>query len=414
MTGVSLVVFGATGDLTQRKLYPSLYQLAKRGLLPKRFSLYGVSRKKLTDKDFQKNIERDIRSFANGPIDVRALKKVTTKARYLAGDLNHHEAYDQLKARLKDDLRLFYLALPPRLFDPIVKHLDRSGMASNMGAGRSRVIVEKPFGYDYSSGKRLERVLRSSFDEPQIFRIDHYLGKQAVQDLLAYRRGHPAFEQTLDARSVRAIRVDALEPGGLEARGPYYDGAGSIRDMTQNHLLQLVAFMTMKLPKSGSAKDIQSARANVLKSVRPFRNKVDLVIGQYRGYHAEPGVEKDSKTDTYSSLVFEVDDPRWRGVPISVRTGKRLTRKLTCVTVQYKDGARRVFQIDPHPGQGRGMGDYERLLLAAFDGDRSLFVSAAEVLNSWKAVDPFLKKAARMKPIPYRRGSSGPRKKAAR
>lgn len=416
MAGIALIVFGGTGDLTQRKLYPSLYHLAQRGRLPKGFSLYGVSRKTLTDKEFRRNIERDIRAFAHGKIDEKAVARVTGAAHYLSADLNHREGYERLEARLKPGtLRLFYLALPPRLFTPIVEHLDRCGMARALGAARSRVIVEKPFGYDYASGKKLERVLSAAFDEPQIFRIDHYLGKQAVQDLLAYRRGHPAFERSLDAGHVAAIRIDALEPGGLEMRGPYYDGAGSIRDMTQNHLLQLLAFMTMKLPRTSSAATIQSARAKVLKAVRPFRNRVDLLIGQYRGYHSEPGVDKDSRTDTYSSLVFEVNDARWKGVPILVRTGKRLTRKLTAVTIEYKpkQGKRHVFQLDPHPHVANEMGDYERLLLAAFDGERELFVSAAEVLNSWKAVDPFLKAAKRTKPILYRKGSLGPKGKTA-
>lgn len=410
MAGVSLVVFGATGDLTQRKLYPSLYHLAKRGVLPKGFSLYGVSRKKLTDAEFRRNIERDIRSFAHGKIDTAALKRVTGSAHYLAGDLNHETAYDTLKGLLMGDLRLFYLALPPRLFEQIVKHLDRCGMAHAMGARRSRVIVEKPFGYDYASGRKLERELSGSFDESQIYRIDHYLGKRPVQDLLAFRRAHKPFEDSLNARRVSAICVDALEPGGLEMRGPYYDGAGSIRDMTQNHLLQLVAFMTMRLPAGPSAKAIRAARARVLGKVRPFRNKVRLVTGQYRGYHKEPGVAKDSKTDTYSSVVFEVNNPRWKGVPIFVRTGKRLKRKWTAVTVAYKAGGNTVLQLDPHPGAGKAMGDYERLLLAAFDGDQSLFVGAKEVLNSWKAVDPFLKAAVRRTPMPYKRGSLGPKR----
>jgi glucose-6-phosphate 1-dehydrogenase len=230
-----------------------------------------------------------------------------------------------------------------------------------------------------------------------------------VQDLLAFRRSHQPFEDSLDAKSVGAIRVDALEPGGLEARGPYYDGAGSIRDMTQNHLLQLVAFLTMDLPKTDSAEAVQAARAKVLGKVRPFNGYVNLTIGQYRGYHDEPGVEKGSKTDTYSSLIFEVDTPRWKGVPIFVRTGKRLSHKLTAVTVEYKRDGSTLLQLDPHPTIGKGMGDYERLLLAAFDGDRSLFVSSAEVLNSWKAVDPFLKAAKRMKPVTYAQGSLGPK-----
>ncbi len=439
----ALIVFGATGDLTQRKLYPSLYHLAKRGLLPKSFSLYGVSRKELNDADFRSNIERDIRMFAHGEIDQAAVDMVTSHAHYLSADLNHREGYERLNARLKPStLRLFYLALPPRLFAPIVENIKTCGLGKALGASKSRVIVEKPFGYDFATAKKLEHIVSSAFDEKQIFRIDHYLGKESVQNLLTFRAKNSVFEDSLNRNAVASIHIDALESVGLEDRGAYYDGAGSIRDMVQNHLLQLVAFLTMDLPAKMTAEAEQSARAKLLATVRPHTSKGAIVLGQYAGYKSEPNVNPKSTTDTYSSLTFTINNPRWRGVPVFIRTGKHLKEKLTNVTVLFKpvrgEAPNRLsFRLDPHPEISLVLnvvqpgftkktdpaimhysrsthyteppiGDYERLLLAIMDGDHSLFVSAAEVLSSWKAVDPFLKKAKTMKPKVYSKGSLAP------
>lgn len=443
---IALAVFGATGDLTQRKLYPSLYKLAKRGMLPPEVALFGLSRKRLSDEEFRANIERDIRAHVKGDLDEAALARITQAAHYLPADLNGPEGYEELERRVREMerrlrakvTRLYYLALPPSVFAPIARNI----RACKLGKGaRSRVIVEKPFGYDLKTARALETLVSAAFHEEQIFRIDHYLGKEAVQNLLTFRAKNPLFESAWDARHVAAIHVDAIESVGLEARGQYYDGAGSLRDMTQNHLLQLVAFLMMDLPARADADALRAARAKLLASVRPLRGK-PFVVGQYRGYHDEPGVKKGSRTDTYSSASFEVANARWKGVPIRVRTGKRLKEKFTGITVTFKaaPGAspnRLFFELDPRPAitlalnvarpgfrvetdlsdmhYCRGdrykeppIGDYERLLLAVMDGDRSLFVGAAEVLNSWKAIDPIVRAAARKKPVAYDQGSAGP------
>lgn len=448
---VAFAVFGATGDLTQRKLYPSIYKLAKRGLLPKDFALFGISRKELSDEEFRSNVERDIRARVSGDVDESLLAQITAHAHYIAADLNEATGYmqleDQVRAmekRLKRPVtRLYYLALPPSVFAPIAKNMRACGLGRG---ARSRVIVEKPFGYDYKTAKLLETMVSAAFDEDQIFRIDHYLGKESVQNLLTFRAQNAVFEPSWNAKHVSSIHIDALETVGLEGRGQYYDGAGSLRDMTQNHLLQLVAFMMMDMPKTMSAADIRHARAQVLKRVRPFGGKLQLTVGQYQGYHDEPDVKKGSKTDTYSLSVFEVNSPRWKGVPVYVRTGKRMQEKFTGITVTFASEGktepnRLFFELDPRPaitlamniarpGFGtdtdvsdmhycRGekykeppIGDYERLILAVIDDDRSLFVSAEEVLYSWKAVDPFIAKAARTKPVVYPQETNGPVQKA--
>jgi glucose-6-phosphate 1-dehydrogenase len=443
----ALIVFGATGDLTQRKIYPALYQLAARGLLPERFFLFGLAREDLTAEQYEATVREDVTRALGAAVSEAVLDRLLSGARYLSSDLSERAGYERLEALIQDEekrlgqavQRLFYLALPPSLFAQVVRSVESCRMGKalcSVNRVLSRVIVEKPFGYDYASAAELETTLGEAFHERQIYRMDHYLGKEAVQNILAFRGANALFDHVWNREHVAAIHLSALEDIGLERRGPYYDRAGALRDMVQNHLLELLAFMTMRpVTDAGKPEVEMAARAELMEALRPLGGRVELVTGQYAGYAGEPGVAAGSRTETYAALALEVDNDDWRGVPIMVRTGKRLASKETTVTVTFKaagGGAPNRLTVEIAPNQAltlcvnlvkpgftretdvvgmhycRGehyadpaVGDYERLLLAAVDGDRSMFVSSREVLAGWRAVDPFVRAAASANPTLY-------------
>ncbi|MBI2551177.1 glucose-6-phosphate dehydrogenase [Candidatus Uhrbacteria bacterium] len=443
---IAFIVCGATGDLTQRKIYPSLYKLARQSLLPKEFFLYGIARRPLSDEAFAQNIERDVRAAVGEELDSVVLGFLTARARYISADLNDAHGYETLDREIRGHEsaigqrieRLHYLALPPLIFAAVVGHLKPDD--------HSRIIIEKPFGFDVKTAEALEKLVRVSFQESQIYRIDHYLGKEAIQNILTFRRKNPIFESVWSAQGVAAVHIDAFETVGMEGRGAYYDEAGALRDMVQNHLLQLVAFLAMETPEDASSSAEQAARARLLGAIRPFQGSVSLVRGAYEGFASEPGVKPDSSTETYASMVLEIGTDRWKGVPIFIRTGKRAHKKHTCATVTFRapEGVmpnRLTFEIDPRPSitlsmnvvqpgftrdttsaamhfcrnehfSAPAVGDYERLLLAAMKGDQSLFVSKQEIRASWLAIDPFLREASTTPPERYAQTSSGPQSAA--
>jgi len=456
----AFVVFGATGDLTQRKLYPALYHLALAGELPEDLYLYGLATQKMSSATFKKVIEREVKQFTSGKINKQALATVTKRVEYIAADLTKRDGYDALeksikgheRQRRKPILRLFYLALPPFLFSDVVKNVE----SCNLGKAlctihnvKSRIIVEKPFGSDLVSAKKLDKQLHQVFNERQIYRIDHYLGKEAMQNISVFRFTNQFFEEHWSAKHIKQIQIHAPETVGLEERSSYYDSAGALRDMVQNHLLQFLATLTMDEVSELSAKNLQRVRSKILRAVRPARGKY-LVSGQYAGYRSEKGIPKNSRTETYVAVKFEIDLPRWRGVPIYIHTGKNLAVKETRAIIEFKHREHLLvsgsdqstaniieLQIAPSPSVSikmnvmkpgislgvdqatmhycRGerfkepeVGDYERLLIDVIRGDQTLFAGSEEILAAWKAVDPMLKELKRKKPYTYKKGSRGP------
>lgn len=456
---VAFIVFGATGDLTQNKLYPALYELAKRKMLPKTFFLYGISREKMTAAKYKQGIKQDLKMYAGRNLDRDAVDLLLKKVHYLPANLHEPEGYHQLEkfisreeAKLKKAVqRIFYLALPTSLFEEVIAHVKTCKAGKDictMQNVKSRIVLEKPFGHDFQSAKKLDKAVSALFDNEQIYRIDHYLGKRSFQTMFALRFANQFFEEHWDNKHIESIQINALETVGTEGRFSYYDSAGALKDMVQSHLLQFVAYLMMDRPKNFSAKELRNKKAELLKKVKPHKSSNNIIHGQYRGYRSEKGVKKGTMTETFVACKFQIDSPRWKGVPIYIRTGKNLSRKETSAIITYKSDSQEVvdrnmlsIQIAPNPGialrlnldkQGfqfetepasmhycrfeqnddRSIGDYERLLLDVMAGDQQLFTGSQEVLASWKAIDPFVKKIKKTNPVSYMKGSDGPAKSA--
>ncbi len=456
----AFVIFGATGDLTQNKIYPSLYELARRDLLPRKFFIYGLARESLSDKQFQQHIRRSIKQLVKGA-DEKAIQKLIVKAEYIQADVTEDAGFRELESRIQANekkighgiLRMFYLALPPRIFSDVIRRIETCKMGRAMCSREhilSRVIVEKPFGSDYKTALKLDHELRRVFKERQIYRIDHYLGKEAFQNIFSFRFANAIFENIWNRKHIEYIQINALETVGLEERFSYYDGAGALRDMVQSHLFQLLAYIMMEEPTGQKVTALHYSKERLLSMLRPLKGS-RMVAAQYQGYKKEKGIPSDSRTETYAALVCEVANARWRGVPIYIRTGKMLDHKETSVSIQFKKRMPKSFDISgkehqpnrlhieiaPTPAIDLEMhvskpgfknaldlasmhycrsehekeppvGDYERLLMDVIVGDQSLFTSSKEVLYAWRALDPFLKAKPHVKLQSYKKGSEGP------
>ncbi|MFA5138999.1 MAG: glucose-6-phosphate dehydrogenase [Elusimicrobiota bacterium] len=417
----TLVIFGASGDLASRKLFPSLAHLRRRKLLAKDFRVVGVGR-----------------SEAPG---VRP---------YLRGDYEDGRTYEKLKGLLKGDNVLFYLAVPPSLYAKIVHRLAAAKLLDGLRPGGwSRVIVEKPIGTDLKSALRLEKEFARHLSEAQVYRIDHYLGKETVQNILIFRFMNSIFEPLWDRRYIDHVQISALEELGVEHRAGYYDSAGVLRDMFQNHMLQLLALTAMEPPRSFDAESVRNEKIQVLRSLAP---SADVVLGQYEGYRKEKGVSPKSLTPTFAAMRLEVNSWRFAGVPFYLRTGKKLGKRAAEIAVSFKQiphslvpGLRPsdvsanvlVLRIQPdegisltfeakRPGPKFCLGSltmdfdydetfgedppeaYERLLLDAMQGDPTLFIRRDAVERSWEFLSPMLEGKA-LKVHPYSPGSWGPK-----
>ena len=470
-----LVIFGASGDLTYRKLVPSLYDLHVQGLLPDHFCVLGVSRTEYSDHDFRDKMLKGIREFAKKPTDDE--KKLNDFLKYLyyqSIDTKSDEGYQTLKKRL-DDLNvqnstngnfIFYLSTPPSLYEIIAQKLDQQGL-NKSETGWRRLIVEKPFGYDLESGIELNKTLQEYFAENQLYRIDHYLGKETVQNLLVTRFANGIFEPLWNRNYVSHVEITSAESIGVGDRGGYYDGSGALRDMLQNHLLQLVGMLAMEPPTVISSTPIRNEILKVFQSLRPIpqENVSKYVIrGQYissqingekvKAYREEKGVEPGSRTPTYVAMKFFIDNWRWGGVPFYIRTGKYMPTRVTEIVIHFKETPHRLFanfagmhrdnqliiRIQPNEGillkfgmKVPGMGfnvekvdmdfhysdldgsyvpsAYERLLLDAMQGDSTLYARGDAVEAAWAFVDPILKAWESNPQIPvygYPAGSWGP------
>ena len=367
----ALVIFGASGDLTRRKLLPAIYQLTRLHRLPPRLSIIGVANTAMDDAAFRQVLAESLREFAKVEGDDAVAASLANNVHYLQGDLADGALYESLRARLAEVAPgagvLFYLAIPPSIGPAVARHLGAAGLTTEADPNQwRRVIVEKPFGTDLPSARHLNQLLHEHFREDQIFRIDHYLGKETVQNLLVFRFGNGMFEPIWDRRYIDHVQITAAETVGVERRAGYYDTSGALRDMVQNHLMQLLTLIAMEPPVAFTAESVRDRKMDALLSVQPIINPAtgdglkSVVRAQYAagwvdgkevvGYRDEPDVKAGSTTETFVGLRLELDSWRWAGVPFYLRTGKHLPKRVTEIAIQFKRPPLHIFkQVSPTP-----------------------------------------------------------------
>ena len=468
----AVVLFGVTGDLARKKLMPAIYDLANRGLLPPGFSLVGFARRDWADQDFGQIVHDAVRQYARTPFREDVWKSLAEGFRFVPGTFDDDAAFDQLAATVHEleEARgtggnlAFYLSIPPGFFAQVCQQLDRSGLASPSGDGWRRVVIEKPFGHDLESARELNAIVGSVFPPDSVFRIDHYLGKETVQNLLALRFANQLFEPVWNAHYVDHVQITMAEDIGIGGRAGYYDGIGAARDVIQNHLLQLLALTAMEEPASFDADSLRSEKEKVLAAVRVPRDiGRHTARGQYAagwqgaeeviGYLQEEGVKPGSTTETYAAVRLDIATRRWAGVPFYLRTGKRLGKRVSEIAVVFKKAPHLPFEdtateelgqnaivIRVQPDEGVtirfgakvpgahmevrdvtmdfGYGNaftesspeaYERLILDVLLGEPPLFPRHEEVELSWKILDPIEAWwAAHGTPEQYESGGWGP------
>ena len=350
-----LVIFGASGDLTRRKLLPALYNLSESNLLPERFAVLGVARPEIPEHEYRAQMHERVRDAEGEPLDSALWGKIVERLHYVSGEFDDTELYVRMRDTLAElDAKsgtpgnyLFYLAVPPALFGTVVLHLGSAGLTDERAGRWRRVIVEKPFGHDLQSARSLNAELSTGLDESQIYRIDHYLGKETVQNLLAFRFANGIFEPIWNRRYVDHVQMTVAEEVGIEGRGAYYDKAGALRDMVQNHMFQLLTLVAMEPPISFRADDVRDEKVKVLHAVPPFTAdevRRSVVRGQYTGYRQEKNVVPESTTETFVAMRLGIDNWRWANVPFYLRTGKKMPKRLTEIAIQFKQPPFMLFR----------------------------------------------------------------------
>jgi glucose-6-phosphate 1-dehydrogenase len=451
----TMVIFGASGDLAKRKLLPAIYNLAHEGALPERFNLIGVSRGELSDDDFRDEARRAIKEFSRREPDDKVLEGLLEGMRYVAGSFDEDDMYDRLRGVIEeydkkaevDFNRLFYLSTAPSFFPVIAEALGKHGLNEHEDA-EVRIVIEKPFGTDLESALELNRRVLEVFDESQVFRIDHYLGKETVQNILVLRFANMIFEPLWNRSYVDYVQITAAEDIGIGSRAGYYDQSGALRDLIQNHLLQLLMILTMEPPVSFTADEVRDEKVKILHAIpAPEPDEVPEMAARAQygpgssggeevpGYLDEEGVPDDSKTETYAAVRLNIENWRWAGVPFYLRTGKRLARKVTEIAVVLKPVPHLAFKqqgslgVEPNqlvltvqPNEGVALSlvakipgarmsvrpvnmeflygtsfmsqspeAYERLIMDTMRGDATLFARNDEVEAAWAICDPILK-----------------------
>jgi len=450
-----MTIFGATGDLTKRKLIPALCNLAQENFLPEQFAVVGFAGNDCTTEVFRKTLAQEIPKYVTTPLDAKLLDWIIERIYYVQGDFQDQQAYLRLKQQISEadqkhaalGNRLFYLATAPRFFSPVANMLGQCGLTKEEGTSWARVIVEKPFGHDLASAKQLNRELKQVLTEKQIYRIDHYLGKETVQNVLVFRFSNNIIEPLWNRNYVDHVQIAATETVGVERRGGYYETAGALRDMVPNHLFQLLTMTAMAPPISFDADEVRNTQADVLHAIQPLSPEevlTNMVRGQYgtgtienqrvAGYRSEPDVAPDSNAETFVALKLLIDNWRWAGVPFYLRTGKRLCQRRTEIVIQFRrtpfvlfrnttvrnlETNRLVIHIQPGEGISLSFGakvpgsvmklglvnmdfdystyfgterstGYERLLHDCMAGDATLFQRADMVEAGWSVIQPIL------------------------
>jgi glucose-6-phosphate 1-dehydrogenase len=466
----TLVIFGGTGDLAHRKLLPAVYNLAHEGALPERFNLIAVSRSDKPHEDYRQEARESIAKHSRRQPDEQVLDKLLEQVRYVPGTFDDDSIYERLDGELREFdeeagipfNRVFYLSTAPEFFPLIVGKLGAHGLERHEGS-EVRVVIEKPFGTRLEEALELNREVLSVLDESQVFRIDHYLGKETVQNMLAFRFANGMFEPIWNRNYIDYVQITAAEDIGIGSRAGYYDKSGALRDLVQNHMLQLLTLLCMEPPVSFSADDVRDEKVKVLHAIRPLEPhhamRAQYTAGMAEGkevfgYLQEEGVPDDSRTETYAALRVNVDNWRWAGVPIYLRTGKRLARKVTEIAVILQPVPHLAFEAEgsigvkpnqlvmtmqPNEGVSLSLGAkipgtrlrirpvnmeflygtaflsqspeaYERLIMDAMRGDATLFTRDDEVEAQWRVIDPILERWGQAdEPLPtYAAGSQGP------
>ncbi len=453
-----LVIFGASGDLCHRKIMPALFHLHALGELPAETRIIGYARKNMSREEFVASVKERVAEFANN-FTVEKWQEFAQRIDYFAGPYDSSKSFAEFRVMLHNNRtargRLFYLATPPAVFRTIVDSLHRAGLLSEDNSDMyARVVIEKPFGVDLESATELNTFLHSKLAEPQIYRIDHYLGKNTVQNLLFFRFANAIFEPLWNRNQISHVTITSTEDIGVEARGGFYESAGVIRDFIQNHLLQLLSLIAMEQPVLFNAEEIRNEKVKVLRSLRPLsQENFPVVIGQYEGYRQSKGVAADSQIPTFAALRVMIDNWRWQGVPFYVIAGKSLESRKTECCIHFKRVPTCIFGdenacanlkpntlsfgIQPeeeiklefvckNPGDKveaspvlmdfnyersftkKPLTAYERLIIDAMKGDATLFAREDEAEAAWKYITPLLEQLQGREPVIYEAGSHGP------